>query len=125
MFFGSPYSRHDIVFAHAWYATLWGPSGEHARLRRLKVRLGALASLKREDAGVKQCYGAIVRARENAWVAYCRLERRVPALRGTWPGSRNLPGYSMRTKTAYHVSRTLEIPHEDARRMLAAYVGEE
>jgi hypothetical protein len=85
------------------------------------VRLGCSARLETEGEDTKACYGAIVRDREGAWVAYQRAAKRIPAL-GDWPGSNNLPGLGMWNKVTGHVARTLGISEADARRLLESYV---
>lgn len=83
-------SRYDVVFAYAWFELLWGPTRYGARIRRLGVRFGQLASL--EEPSVKQVYGAIVRREHRYFVGFERLRRKMGARLGLqWPGTRNMP----------------------------------
>jgi len=87
-FFGTGFSRSDISFASAWYATLWGPA------RQVRgVRLGPCARLETEDEGVKRAFGAMVNrdhAPLVAWERYARIAKRKGLPRPAWPGTRNM-----------------------------------
>ncbi len=93
-FLGSPYSRYDVAFGYAWYSLLWGSTRYDARLRRMRVRLGALASLESEDESVKEVYGHVVRREHPEYVGFGRLQRRARGRLGAeleWIGTYSMP----------------------------------
>lgn len=87
-------TKTDMMFACAWYATLWGPTyGREERIGRIarRVRLGCLARLENEDSGVKMAYGRLVREYQSLYTGFQRLARRYPDVTPSWPGTRNMP----------------------------------